>query len=193
MLINSGRAAARALTSSLSRPSSQLPLGLSRVLTTSLPHRLRRERVANLVSVSPFNVIRRTFATDEAKPKRTRASPKTGAKKSTTKKTAVKKKTTGRKKTTATKKKKKAAPKPKKKVLTAEEKKKAVAAKAEKVEKAKVKAFKAAVLIPPKALPQTAFTVVLSELGKAAHGIQGAEASAKFKSLSPSELEVRKR
>lgn len=72
----------------------------------------------------------------------------------------------------------------KKKILTEEEAKKVA-----------VKDLKAKALILPKKLPHTAWTVLASEMSKAnptnprvASGM--VEASAKYKSLSPAELEV---
>jgi hypothetical protein len=73
---------------------------------------------------------------------------------------------------------------PKKKILTEEEAKKVV-----------VKDLKAKALILPKRLPRTAWTVLASEFSKANPtnprvGTAMVEASAKYKSLSPAELEV---
>jgi len=73
---------------------------------------------------------------------------------------------------------------PKKKILTEEEAKKAV-----------VKDLKAKALILPKRLPRTAWTVLATEFSKANPtnprvASAMVEASAKYKSLSPAELEV---
>jgi hypothetical protein len=120
----------------------------------------------------------RTYATA------TKDAPKS---KTTTKSTKPKKKAVAKK---AVKKKtvvKKLKPKPRarpKRILTEEEKKKVV-----------VKDLKAKALTQPKQLPQTAWTVLASEVSKAnptnpriASGMVAA--AAKYKSLSPAELEV---
>jgi hypothetical protein len=126
----------------------------------------------------------RTYATA------TKVAPKS---KTTTKTATPKKKPVAKKavKKVAKKKKvvKKLKPKlkgrtPKKKILTEEEAKKVV-----------VKDLKVKALTLPKKLPQTAWTVLASEMSKAKptdpRVVSGmVEASAKYKSLSPAELEV---
>ena len=74
-----------------------------------------------------------------------------------------------------------------KKLLTAEQ----VAKAADKKAKARIRALKANILTVPKALPATAYQVVNAELAKASHSLLPKEASAKYKALSPEELEVR--
>jgi hypothetical protein len=143
---------------------------------------------------------RRTYATESAAPKpRGRPAGSIKADKTSAKKTSAKKPTTGAKKKSPKKKKrtparkKTAAAKPRKKqkkILTAEQKEQLKATKRAKAEVEKRKATKAACLSPPKELPSSAYTVLLVEMSKAAHKLQGAEAAARYKSLSPSELEV---
>lgn len=118
----------------------------------------------------------KTRATSTAKPK-TKAAPKKPVKKPAKKKKAVAKKSKPKVK------------KPVKKILTDEQKL-----------KAQVKELKAkALLSSPKLKPSTAWSVLLSEHmatqgsgGRSNVGATSKEASAKYKSLSPQELEVRK-
>jgi len=123
--------------------------------------------------------IARSFATA------TKAAPKT----KTTKATTTKPKKTATKKAVKKPTKKKATPKPKpkvrkpvKKVLTEEQKQKVV-----------LKELKAKALSPPKKKPQNAWTVLASQYAKengpnmSSGGMK--EAAAKYKSLSPEQLE----
>lgn len=109
----------------------------------------------------------------KAKPK---AKPKTKPKARTTAKAKPK-----------TRAKSKAKPKVRvKKPRTAEQVAKANAKK----ERARITELKKKALTVPKALPRTAYSVVHTEVARANHGLAPKEAAAKYKALTPEELEV---
>jgi len=117
--------------------------------------------------------------TSAAKAKTTKATPKKATKKPAKK--PVKKKV---KKAVAKKPKAKSKTKPKKKVLTVEQQK-----------RAEIRELKKTALSPPKGSPSNAWTVLWVDLVKqrrAETSVKeiGLEASAKYKSLTPAELEV---
>ncbi|KAI9779037.1 MAG: hypothetical protein M1816_003766 [Peltula sp. TS41687] len=118
-----------------------------------------------------------------AKPRRT-AKKATGA---TTKKKAARKPT--KRKTTAAK--SKAGGRPKKTSTTTGGRKKRTKTVLtdEQKTKAKIRALKKLMLVEPKRLPYTVFIQVQTELARAAHGLQAKEASQRYKSLTPAELE----
>lgn len=123
----------------------------------------------------------KTSSTVKAKP-----GPKPGSKRDTKSKSLRKARTTAKAKP-KTRAKSKAKPKVRvKRILTADQVAKASAKK----ERARITELKAKSLTPPKLLPATAYLVVNAEIAKASHGVKAKEASAKYKSLRPEELEV---
>jgi hypothetical protein len=142
-----------------------------------LQHLNTHKNTEKALSSTQFSCVsRRSLATAA---NTTSTSPKPKSKKAPAKR-AVKK--PAKKKAAA---KPKAKAKPKKKVVTPEQK-----------EKLKIKELKAVALSPPKTKPSTAWTVLLAEFvtehatpGKQAVSF-AREAAAKYKALTPGELEV---
>ena len=121
-------------------------------------------------------------ATGSSKPKST-----TTARKATTKSSANPKSKKVKRRA-----KPKAKPKAKRRVRakkpqTAEEKEKAD----KKARNVTIRDLRKAALEPPRELPQTAYTVLNSEIAKAQKGINGSESAQKYRNLVPDELEVR--
>ncbi|KAI9816391.1 MAG: hypothetical protein M1832_005058 [Thelocarpon impressellum] len=179
LLAYSGRAVALRLVTGLPKTSRDGIAQLASVLATlqrasvsygTAAARGRPVGISNRSSM--IGLSRRTYATRDEGPaattKKARSTPKKG-------KTAAK---------AAPNKKKKAAPKKKKpavkakKVLTEEEK-----------TKAEIKRLKAAALSEPKGLPRTAWSVLSAEMAQVSHSLQSTEASARYKALTPVELE----
>ena len=168
MLVNSTRATAHRVLAGLPRASTdsltQLSSALARVALSNASISAQRQS-SRLFRLSPPTALaRRAYATGGS------ASKSTGAAKSkaTTKKAAPKKKKPAVK-----------AKRPRKKVLTDEQK-----------GKAEIRDLKKAALSEPKGLPDTAWTVLVAEMSKSAHGLQGKEASARYKTFSPEDREV---
>ncbi|KAI9800095.1 MAG: hypothetical protein M1825_004277 [Sarcosagium campestre] len=187
MLPISSRVAARRLllearsssVESIILQTSLLPRVISAINASSPRlYRLCQSRTTRLAGLG-----RRSYATEAALKSAKKATTKKagGAKKGGTTKKKPKKAAPKKKKRVAVK----AKPKPKKKVLT--EKQKALAATVK--QRSELKALKDTALTAPKRLPSTAFTVLVAELSRSASGLQGAAASARYKSLSPDELE----
>lgn len=214
MIVNTGRAIVRRLAGrgppSATDRVAQLSFNPLRVITTShtgykWPHEQTWSFNGNVISIG-----RRSFASKPAsRPKahtgRTTSKPRKKAT-TTTKPAASKtastanatpkpkagpkpKARTSAKAKPKTKAKAKSKAKPKvrvKKVLTAERVAKATAKK----EKGRIQELKQKILTVPKELPRTAYAVVLTEMSKTSHSLCGKEAAAKYKSLTPEELEV---
>lgn len=214
MIVTTGRAIVRRLAwrgpPSATDRVAQLSCKPLRVITTShtgytLPHEQTWSFNGNVISIG-----RRFFATKPAsRPKahtgRTTSKPrkkattttKPAASKTTSTSKAKAKPKPGKKPEARTAAKAKAKTKPKakskakpkvrvKKPSTAEEVAKATAKK----ERARIQELKQKTLTVPKELPRTAYAVVLTEIAKASHSLCGKEAAAKYKSLTPEELEV---
>ncbi|KAI9846105.1 MAG: hypothetical protein M1837_004361 [Sclerophora amabilis] len=135
------------------------------------------------------SIGRRAYATSKKTPSRA-GRPRSVGRSTTTKKKAAPKTKGGRKtrKSTKAKKSKRAAPKKKaqvKRAVTPEQKKAAE----EKKSRAATRNLKQAALKTPKALPSTAWGMVLQEMAKEAHSLPSKEAAARYKSLTPLELE----
>ena len=56
--------------------------------------------------------------------------------------------------------------------------------------KDKIRQLKKAALVEPKQLPRTVFMVIATEIAREKHALPGKEASQRYKSLTPEELEV---
>jgi outer membrane biosynthesis protein TonB len=188
MLSNTGRAAIRRVGAGASHQST------NRVIQ-SLWHLQRVHKSNSAVSSSSLRqfpiALGRSYATTT---KATKPKPKTSNKakaKPTAKKAAPKKQV--KKAVKKPKKKVVAKPKPKRRVLTEEQKEKSKLQK----QRAELKALKATALTPPKLKPATAWAVLFTESvirdGKGVSNVSSVtkDASAKYKSFTAEELEVR--
>ena len=186
----------------------RIAAGAAKPSTHDVPQLTRTMSQLSLAPLLAQSVIRvsarhpsvRAFATVVVKAKGTETAVKTTRTRAKTKPAATKAKTKAKPKL-KTKAKKKAAPKrkpkkvvarkaaPKRKVLT--EKQKDLATK--KKERDAIKALRETALVEPKAKPDSAWTVFMSEAAKDGTGamtLRVKEAATKFKGLDASELEV---
>ena len=183
MLSDIGRAAIRRVGAGVSHRST------NRVLQ-DVWHLQRAGKSNN--TVSPSNLRQFSFSLRQSYPTTTPAT-KPKSKTSTTTKPKTKKAASKKPVKKAVRKKVVAKPKPKNKVLTELQKQKATLKK----EREELKALKATALTSPKSKPATAWTVLFSEYmvenGKGPSNTSSIakDASAKYKSLTTEELEVR--